>query len=364
MSGTWGNIIKLSIFGESHGEAIGIQIDGLPSGLDIDMSKIDYEMSRRAPGASPLTTTRAEQDKPEIISGYFNGKTTGTPLCAIIKNGAQHSKDYEKTKNIMRPGHGDYTGYVKYNGFNDYRGGGHFSGRLTAPIVFAGSIIKQILEKEDIFISSQIIAIGNEKASDAKFDIKDMKKLSKMDIPSNNLEFADKARKIIEEARKNLDSVGGIVETNVAGIKAGIGEPFFDSVESILAHLIFSIPGVKGVEFGDGFDISTKYGSEVKDEYYINNEKIELSANHNGGINGGITNGNIINFKTAFKPTPSIGLKQRSLDIEKLKETELEIKGRHDPCIVIRAVPVVEAMAAIGIYELLLEGRAKNERLR
>lgn len=356
MSGMWGNNIKISIFGESHGNAIGINIDGLPAGFKIDMDKVMLEMTRRAPGKSPLSTTRKEEDKPEILSGYFEEKTTGTPLCAIIRNSNTKSKDYSKTKDLMRPGHADYTGYMKYGGFNDYRGGGHFSGRITAPLVFAGAICKQILEKQGIFILAHVNSIG--KVKDKSFlevninsNLIDSFKGKELPLIDSSLE--ELMRNEVLEARKDMDSVGGTIECAVLGIKPGIGNPFFDSVESTIAHLMFSVPAVKGIEFGEGFDISKMRGSEANDEYYLDNEEIKTRTNNNGGILGGITNGMPIIFNVAIKPTASIFKEQKTVNIANMKEETLNIEGRHDPCIVQRALPVIEAVTAIGILELI-----------
>ncbi len=356
MSGVWGNKIKISIFGESHGKAIGINIDGLKPGVELNLNDINKEMQRRAPGSSELSTPRKEEDSFEILSGYFNGRTTGTPLCAIIRNNNQHSKDYEKTKNLMRPSHGDLTGYIKYEGFNDYRGGGHFSGRITAPLVFAGAVCKQILEKKGIIIGSHIKSIG--KVEDVSFDMKELedetlKNLSESKFPVLTEKIGINMRNSILRAKEEMDSVGGVIETAVNNLPLGLGEPFFDSVESVLAHLLFSIPGIKGVEFGEGFNISKMKGSEANDEFYIQDEKIKTYSNNNGGILGGITNGMPLIFRAAVKPTPSIGKIQNTVDIEKKENAKIEIKGRHDPCIVPRALPVVEAAAAIAIIQFI-----------
>lgn len=357
MSGVWGNRIKLSVFGESHGEAIGINIDGLPAGVELDMAYIKSEMDRRAPGKSELSTTRMEDDSFQILSGYFNGRTTGTPLCAMINNTNQHSKDYEKTKDLMRPSHGDFTGFIKYNGFNDFRGGGHFSGRITAPIVFAGAVCRQILRSRGILIGSHIKSIG--RIEDEGFDMTDINNdlissLNKSAFPVLDEKIEQTMKEAIITAKVNKDSVGGIVETAVINLPAGVGGPFFDSVESTLSHLLFSIPGVKGVEFGAGFKITELKGSEANDEFYIDGDKVKTYSNNNGGINGGITNGMPIILRVAIKPTPSIGKSQRTVDISKKEDAIIEIKGRHDPCIVPRALPVVEAASAIGILDLLL----------
>lgn len=356
MSGMWGSKIKLSIFGESHGNAIGITIDGLPAGFSIDMDKIMMEMARRAPGKSSLSTPRKESDIPEILSGYFEGKTTGTPLCAIIRNSNTKSKDYSKLKDVMRPGHADYTGAVRYKGFNDYRGGGHFSGRITAPLVFAGAICKQILEVKGIIISAHINSIG--KIKDCSFlesDISDelLNSFKEKELPLINTKLEDEMRQEILSARSSGDSIGGTIECAILGVSPGIGDPFFDSVESTLAHLMFSVPAVKGIEFGKGFDISKMRGSEANDEYYLENGNIKTKTNNNGGILGGITNGMPIIFNVAIKPTASIFKEQNAVNIVTMEETTLCIEGRHDPCIVQRALPVIEAVAAIGITELM-----------
>ena len=356
MSGVWGNKIKYSIFGESHGKAIGITIDGLQSGIEIDLDEVNKEMRRRAPGRNKLSTARAEKDEFEILSGIFNGKTTGTPICAIIRNSDKHSKDYEKTKNLMRPGHADYTGFVKYDGFNDYRGGGHFSGRLTAPIVFAGAIAKQVLAKRNVLVGSHIKSIGNiEEKYFNPIDIKEdtLKALK-------NKEFAtidDSKGKLMQEeilkAKEDMNSVGGIIECAILNLPSGIGSPFFGSVESVLSSLVFSVPAVKGVEFGAGFNISKMRGNEANDEFYMDGENIKTYTNNNGGILGGITSGMPVIFRTAFKPTPSIAKEQRTINIETRENTTIKIEGRHDPCIVQRAIPVIEAVAAMGILELI-----------
>jgi chorismate synthase len=358
MSGVWGKNIKLSIFGESHGKAIGVTIDGLEPGLKLNIEAIKKEMDRRAPGKSALTTPRKETDSFEILSGYFNETTTGTPLCAIIRNADHHSKDYGNLKKLMRPGHADYTGNIKYKGFNDYRGGGHFSGRITAPLVFAGAIAKQILAEKGIIIGSHIRSI--EKIHDASFEdvnLNDnlLKSLLEEAFPVINKETGQNMQELILNVKKELDSVGGIVETAILNLPAGIGAPFFDSVESHLSALIFSIPATKGIEFGKGFDISSLKGSEANDEFYIENDVVKTKSNNNGGILGGITSGMPLIFRTAIKPTPSISRNQHTIDIETRENAELLVEGRHDPCIVPRAIPVIEAAAAIALLDLMLE---------
>jgi len=357
MGSTWGKNIKLSLFGESHGVGIGITIDGLPSGVELDLEAIKIEMRRRATGKNKLTTARKEADTFEILSGYFNGFTTGAPLSIVIRNRDQQSRDYSKIKDIARPAHADYTGKERYDGYNDYRGGGHFSGRLTAPIVFAGAIAKQILAKEEIYIGSHIMSIKD--IEDKNFQNTDLNKdkfeeLSKEQLPFLNKKLVEIAKDKILEARSNHDSVGGVIECSIIGMKPGIGNPFFNSVESQLATLMYSIPAVKGVEFGTGFDITKLYGSQANDDIYIKDKKIVTDTNHNGGIVGGITNGMPINFRVAIKPTPSISRAQNTINMKTNEETKFEIVGRHDPCIVPRALVVVEAMAAIGILDLVV----------
>lgn len=356
LSGMWGNNIKISIFGESHGSAIGINVDNLPSGFTLDMKEVTREMKRRSPGNNNLSTLRKEDDEPEILSGYFEGKTTGTPLCAIIRNKDNKSKDYSKIKDVMRPGHGDYPGFVKYSGFNDYRGGGHFSGRITAPMVFAGSICKQILRKEKIEIVSHIQSIGEIKDKsflDCDLDEELINSLKYGEFPLINKNLEDKMKNKILNAKKEGDSVGGVIECIILGVESGIGSPFFDSVESTLAHLMFSVPAVKGIEFGRGFNITEMKGSKANDEYYLDEKKIKTKTNNNGGISGGITNGMPIIFRVAIKPTPSIYKEQDTVDIRTMEETTLKIEGRHDPCIVQRALPVIEGVSAIGILDLI-----------
>ena len=343
MSGVWGNNIKVSIFGESHGNAIGINIDGLPSGFEIDMDKILLEMERRAPGKNQLSTARKEADLPEILSGFFEGKTTGTPLCAIIRNSDTRSKDYAKTKDFMRPGHADFTGYERYSGFNDYRGGGHFSGRITAPLVFAGAICKQILEEKGIFIGAHISSIKD--IEDEKFNSTNISKEDLLELRSKELPLINTS---LEEKMKHT-----IMQAAVVGIKPGVGNPFFDSVESTLAHLMFSVPAVKGIEFGKGFDMTKLLGSEANDEYYYDGDLVKTKTNNNGGILGGISNGMPIVFKVAIKPTASILKEQNTIDIKNKKDVKFRIEGRHDPCIVQRAVPVIEAVTAIGMLDLI-----------
>ncbi|MGL4991696.1 MAG: chorismate synthase [Sarcina sp.] len=356
MSGTWGNNIELSIFGESHGKAIGIVINGIKPGIEIDMDAIEREMERRAPGRDKLSTARKEADKPVILSGIFNGITTGTPISMMIENSDTRSKDYSKTKDLLRPGHADYAGFVKYNGFNDYRGGGHFSGRITAPIAFAGAIAKQILKSEGIEIGAHIKSISEIEDDSFDFvnvDSKVLKSLLEKELPVlNDNKIKEMKDKIISVKMEN-DSVGGVIEAAIIGIKPGVGAPFFDSIESKIASLAFSIPAVKGIEFGVGFDISKMMASKANDEYYIKNDVIKTYTNNNGGITGGISTGMPIITRVAIKPTASIAKEQRTVNIDTKKEEIINIQGRHDPCIVQRAVVLIEAICAISILELL-----------
>ena len=356
MGGVWGNKIKLSIFGESHGEGIGIVIDGIESGIKINMDNIEKDMERRAPGRNSLSTQRKEGDKPEILSGIFNGITTGAPISMIIRNTDKRSRDYSKIKDVMRPGHADFPGYVRYNGFNDYRGGGHFSGRITAPIVFAGAVCKQILKEKGIIVAAHVKSIKNVKDKsflDSTLDLNYLNSLKSFELPLIDKSIEENMRKEILEAKEDMDSVGGTIECGVFGISAGVGNPFFDSVESTLAHLLFSVPAVKGVEFGRGFELTSMRGSEANDEIYYDDGVVKTKTNNNGGILGGITNGMPIIFTTAIKPTSSIGKKQNTINIGSKENTILKVEGRHDPCIVQRAIPVIEAVTAIAICELL-----------
>jgi chorismate synthase len=357
MGSIFGQNFKISVFGESHGPAIGVVIDGLPSGFTVDFDNISEEMIRRKPGSMPYSTKRNEPDNVEILSGIYGNKTTGTPLCAIITNKDQKSGDYDELKNLVRPGHADYSGYVRYKGFNDVRGSGHFSGRLTAPIVFAGALAAQILKSKGIIIGSHIDSIYNVK--DLGFDKANITKdrlleLRKMDIPVNDKSCREKYLGIIDDAKKNLDSAGGIVETAIIGIQAGLGSPIFDNVEAKLSSILFSIPAVKGVEFGEGFGIASMLGSQANDSYYFENGKILTKTNNNGGINGGITNGMPIVFRVAVKPTSSIAKEQDTINIKEGINAKVKVKGRHDACIVPRVVPVIEASAAIAVFDLFI----------
>ncbi len=357
MSGSFGKNINISIYGESHGEGIGIVINGIQPGFKIDLNKVLEEMERRAPGRNTLSTARKEADEPIILSGIFEGYTTGTPISMMIKNSDTRSKDYSKTKDIARPGHADFSGYVKYQGFNDYRGGGHFSGRITAPLVFAGAIAKQILEEKDIIIGSHIKQIGSVK--DEYFDSVNIEKntlinLKKEVLPVLNKTIQSDMENEILKYKELSNSIGGIVEVCVIGLEAGVGNPFFDSIESIISHLAFSVPAVKGIEFGLGFDFASANGLSANDEFHrVDGTITTPKSNNNGGINGGISNGMPIIYRAVVKPTPSISLTQNTVNFRENKDVELNIVGRHDPCIVQRALVVLEAITAISILELL-----------
>lgn len=358
MGSTWGNRVKLSIFGESHGEGIGVVIDSLPAGIKLDMEYIKLQMARRAPGRGQLSTPRKEKDEVNILSGVFEGKTTGAPLCAIIYNNNTKSKDYTILKDNMRPSHSDYPAKIKYLGFNDYRGGGHFSGRITAPLMFAGAIAMQLLQERNIIIGSRIKSIckiEDIEIDNSKIDEKLINQLKLTDFPTLTEDISKIMQNEILEAKNNCDSVGGVIETYILNVPAGLGQPFFNSLESQISHMIFSIPAIKGIEFGAGFDITKLKGSQANDPYMIENKNIVCTKNNNGGIIGGITNSMPIIFRSAIKPTPSISQDQDTINIATMENTKLKIEGRHDPCIVPRALPVIEAATALVILDSILE---------
>ena len=360
MSGIYGMNIKMAIYGESHGASIGLVIDGVPPGLQLDLEQIEKEMARRAPGKNQLSTQRKESDSFAIQSGFFEGYTTGTPLCVVIKNSDQHSKDYSILKDKMRPGHADYAGFVRYQGFNDYRGGGHFSGRLTAPLVFMGAVAKQALAQAEILVGAHILQIADLKEENFNplgIDDKKIAELAGKDFAVMDDAIGEKMQAKILEAKAELNSVGGVIEAMVTNVPAGLGAPYFDSVESRLSHALFSVPAVKGVEFGDGFGISGITGAEANDQLHYEDGKVVAETNHNGGITGGITNGMPVIFRVAIKPTPSISREQKTISLQEKCDTTLTIVGRHDPCIVQRAVPVIEAVTAWTMWDLLLEAK-------
>ena len=330
MSSTYGKNYCISIFGESHAAAIGVKIEGVPAGARIDADVLQAFLERRAPGRDAFSTARREPDMPEFLCGIKDGIATGAPIAAIIRNSDTRSKDYGNLANVPRPGHADYPAEVKFGGYQDRAGGGHFSGRLTAPLCIAGGIALQLLAREGVSISARPIRIGGETDG-------------------------EKMKAAIAAARAEGDSVGGVIEAEVRGLPAGVGDPMFDGMENRMAQAVFGIPAVKGMEFGEGFAAAELKGSENNDPYGIVDGKVAPITNHAGGILGGISTGAPIVFRVAFKPTPSIGKEQDSVDLSSGTPTKLVVKGRHDPCVVLRAVPCVEAAAAIAVYDALLE---------
>ena len=358
MSSTWGKNIEISIFGESHGNGIGVVINGLPAGEKIDMDKLLAQMARRAPGNDKAATPRKESDLPEILSGMLNDTTTGAPLCAVVRNTNTRSQDYGNLMTSPRPSHADYTGHIRYGGFNDVRGGGHFSGRLTAPLVFAGAVARQILENRGIKIAAHIASFGT--VEDKLFNPVDISDKLLERLSTEKFCLIDESaevpmRELIEDCRMSQDSIGGVVECAIKGVPVGIGSPMFDGVENVIASMIFGVPAVKGIEFGSGFEGSKHKGSENNDPFVYDGDTIKTETNNHGGILGGITSGMPIIFRAAIKPTASISQKQNTVNLETHENTELEIKGRHDPCIVVRAVPVIENATAIAILDLMMD---------
>ena len=327
MASVFGNNIKLSIFGQSHSDAIGISFDGLPCGFKIDMQKLQIFLDRRAPGRTVLTSKRSENDKPEFVSGLFDGKTCGVPIAALIYNEDVKSEDYDDIKDSPRPSHADFTAQCKFRGYQDYRGGGHFSGRLTAALCVAGGIAIQMLERNGITVKAALETVyGNSSGID----------------------------ELIAEAIAEGDSLGGNIVCSIEGLPCGVGEPMFDGLENRISQAVFAIPAVKGIEFGDGFHFSELRGSEARDEYIMSDGKIAITGNHNGGILGGISTGETVNFRVCIKPTPSISIPSKSVSFSRGENVELKISGRHDPCIAVRAVPCIEAAAAIAVLDLML----------
>jgi chorismate synthase len=359
MSSQFGKILKMSIFGQSHSAGIGVVLDGIPAGLPIDMEELNRFLARRAPGQNVYSTQRREADAPEFLSGLVGNKTCGAPLAAVIHNTDIRSSDYNKLDDIPRPGHADYTAHVKYDGYQDTAGGGHFSGRLTAPLCIAGGI--WLLRREGIFIAAHIAGIGD--IADTAFnptavDITEFNRLSEAPFPVLEPAAGPRMLDAIEKARQDGDSLGGVIECAAIGIPAGLGDPMFDGMENRVAQLVFGIPAVKGLEFGRGFEASRLRGSENNDAFYTDDTgAVRTRTNNHGGVLGGITSGMPVVFRTAFKPTPSISITQQSVSLTALKDTTLNVTGRHDPCIVPRAVPVVEAAAAVAVYDALLESR-------
>ena len=341
------------IFGESHGPAIGVVVEGVPAGLELDLEQVQKELDRRKPGQDPTATARKESDRVEVLSGVFEGKTTGAPLTMVIRNSDQHSKDYESIRYTPRPSHGDYAGFIKSKGCLDYRGGGHFSGRLTAPLVAAGAVAKQVLAGHGVKVGAHISSIYG--ICDAALeDPEDLKAVAAKSFPVLDDGKGEEMRQAILEAKEEQDSVGGAIECAVTGLPAGLGSPDFGcNVEGIFSQYLFAVPAVKGIEFGAGVAFSLMRGSEANDPFAVRDGKVITKTNHAGGVNGGITNGMPVTFEVTIRPTPSISLPQESVDLRTGEEVEMEIKGRHDPCIVPRAVPVIEAAAALAACQVL-----------
>lgn len=352
MKNTLGNSITVTLFGESHGAQIGAVIDGLAPGIEVDLEFMRKQLNLRKPHGK-ISTQRVETDEPHIVSGVFEGKATGTPICILFENSNTKSKDYAKTKDFMRPGHADYTAIEKYHGFADYRGGGHFSGRLTTPIVAAGAILIDALKKKGIYIGTHIRQCGAIEDTPFVNYEEEIAKVNDLLFPVLNENAAKEMHAYMEAAANEGDSVGGILETVVTGLPTGVGEPWFDTMESMLAHGIFSIPAVKGIEFGKGFAFAQMKGSEANDSFEMRDEKVVTKTNNNGGINGGITNGMPILFNTVIKPTPSIYKMQETVNLDTKENVSFQIEGRHDPAIIHRARVVVDSITAIVISDML-----------
>ena len=358
MSSQIGKNFKVTVFGESHGPAIGMVMDNPPAGLKIDFDYIESQNKRRAPGRDKTSTPRKEADMPEFLSGIKNGVTTGAPLAAIIRNTNTKSSDYNNLADTPRPSHADYAAFVQSGGNNDLSGGGHFSGRLTAPLVTAGSILRLYLKEKDIEIGGHILKIG--KAEDTRFDPVNIDpdtliSLSKSPFALLDSLAEDKMREEIESARIDGDSIGGVVEIAVTGLPAGLGGPMFEGVENVISKAVFGVPAVKGIEFGSGFEFAEMRGSAANDQMYYDGGKVLCSSNNCGGITGGITNSMPIVFRVAIKPTPSISKPQKTVNLKTGTTTEITISGRHDPCIVPRALPAIEAVTAIAVANLIKE---------
>jgi chorismate synthase len=363
MSNSFGKLFTITSFGESHGRCVGVIIDGCPAGLPLTEQDIQKEVDRRRPGTGIASTARAEEDKVEILSGTFNELTTGAPICLLIWNRDVDSSEYEKIRSLPRPGHADYTAFVKYGGFNDFRGGGRFSGRITAGFVMAGAVAKKLVRKIGVEILAHTIEIGGVRAS-----IKSLDEI-RAGVETDPLRCADpqasrEMARVIELAREEGDSVGGIIEGIALNVPVGMGGPVFDTLEGDLAKALFAIPAVKGVEFGSGFSAAGKRGSKNNDPFIIKDGKIVTATNHAGGILGGISNGMPVVIRVVIKPTSSIAIKQDTVDMEKMQPASLDVKGRHDACIVPRAVPVVESMMAVTLCDFAMRAGLIPEVLK
>ena len=353
MKNTFGQSVAVTLFGESHGAMIGAVLDGLAPGLTVDEDFIRHQLSLRRPQRDGLSTPRVEADELQIVSGVLDGKTTGTPICILIPNTNTKSKDYQK--GAARPGHADYTAECKYHGFQDFRGGGHFSGRITAALVAAGAIAISALRERGILIGTHISSLAEIRDREFENLPTDIETLSDLHFPVLDADASARMQEKIRSVASEGDSIGGILETVVLGLPAGVGEPWFDSVESVLSHMLFGIPAVKGVEFGEGFCFANLLGSEANDALRAENQNVTTVTNHNGGINGGITNGMPLVFRVAIKPTPSISKEQESIDLETLENVSLSVHGRHDPAIIHRARVVVDSVAALALCDLLAQ---------
>lgn len=353
MKNSLGENLTVTIFGESHGSYIGVVLDGLAPGIPVDKEFINHQLDLRRPSGK-ISTARVEQDEFILASGVFNDKTTGTPLTILIPNSVQHSKDYEKNAMLARPGHADYTANVKYHGFQDYRGGGHFSGRITAALVAAGGIVIPELAKKGIKIASHIQSLGGIKDRAFNNYDQDIEALGKTNFAVLDLEKAALMKAKAEEIAAEGDSIGGVLETLVTGMPAGVGEPWFGTLEGLLSYALFSVPAIKGVQFGSGFDLVDHKGSEFNDPFFMEGNKVLTKSNNNGGINGGISNGMPIIFRSAVKPTPSIYKKQDTINMKEKSDAKLQIEGRHDPAIIHRARVVVDSVTALVIYDALV----------
>lgn len=361
MSSTYGEKLKLSIFGQSHGTAIGMTLDGIPAGLPVDTAKLQAFLNRRAPGQNDFSTPRREEDVPEFLSGVVNDHTCGAPITAVIYNKNTRSSDYDELKDCPRPGHADYTAQVKYGGYQDVAGGGHFSGRLTAPLCIAGGLCKQWLETKGIRVGAHLSVCAGVADDPIYLDWTNPDlDMIRSDFPVLNKNAGEKMREEIAKAKADGDSVGGLIECVITGLPVGLGDPMFGGMESRIAQIIYGIPAVKGLEFGSGFTGSYLRGSQNNDSYIIENGMIRTERNYAGGILGGITNGMPLVFQAAIKPTPSISIPQQSISLSRMEPQTLEIKGRHDPCIAPRAVPVIEAAAAIAVFDALLSNNSKE----
>lgn len=354
MSSVFGNLFKISVWGESHGAAIGVMIDGVPAGKKINLDELQTFCDRRKSGKDVYSTPRKEADKINVLSGILNGFTTGAPISVVVENQSQRSADYESLRSVPRPSHADFPASIKFSNYNDICGGGHFSGRLTLPIVIAGGIASQILlQTQQIIIKAYV----NSPKNGISYKNKSIDEILLEDFGNG---VNEDMLNTIATARKDGDSIGGIIECVTSKMPIGLGEPMFDSMESYISHILFSIPAVKGVEFGSGFDIAAMKGSEANDQYCVDNKQIKLLTNHNGGICGGLTNGNNLALRVAIKPTPSISKEQNSVNLTNSENVKLTIKGRHDACIVPRAVVVIESAVAVSIMEMILQYNARH----